>query len=223
MPIGVYITLNSVGIEVGPTVDLFSDVDGYTTPFETDVLVSVLETGYWFNTVPTGTSIIKIQSQGDCINHIFVNISGLPGCDDNFCSVSCCQFVLINNSGSLKSWSYYDCDGAFETGIYGNGDTVAFCANQSAGPIFVDNGCNLILIGCCNFCECYVLTNSNQTFTVQFTDCFGNMEQQVASYNGFEYVVSYCGDYPTLINGTYDNLINLGDCNWNGLSYTCPE
>ena len=37
MPLGVYIQLYSVGSDVGPTADFYSDVDGYDTPFETGV------------------------------------------------------------------------------------------------------------------------------------------------------------------------------------------
>ena len=222
MPIGVYIQLNPVGAEVGPTVDLFSDLDGYTTPFETNVSVSLLSNGYWFNTVPTGTKTIKVQSYGECTNHILINITGLPGCDDNYCLEFCCSYLLENNSGGLRSWSYYDCEGGSDAGLFNNGDIISFCADQSAGPIFVDSGCTLTRVGCCYECSCYTVYNQNQSFTIEYTDCYGNIQTQVSPYNGSTYIISYCGGEPTVIFGTYDEIILVGDCLYNGISYYCP-
>jgi len=71
-----YITISNVGADAGPF-DLYSDVDGYTSAFETNIPKALLEAGYATSLVPAGTTIIKIQSvNSECNN--FVNVGVLP-------------------------------------------------------------------------------------------------------------------------------------------------
>ena len=58
----VLITLTSVGSSNGNSFNLFSDVDNYATPFESNVLKSALLTGYTSLVVPDSTTKIKVQS-----------------------------------------------------------------------------------------------------------------------------------------------------------------
>lgn len=70
----VLITLTIAGADTGPF-DLYSDVDGYITPFETSVPKSNLEAGYLSTLVPDAASIIRVQSDGIlCDNYIDLNI-----------------------------------------------------------------------------------------------------------------------------------------------------
>jgi len=63
----VLITLTSVGSSNGNSFNLFSDVDNYATPFESNVLKSYLLTGYTSLVVPDSTTKIKVQSvTGGC-------------------------------------------------------------------------------------------------------------------------------------------------------------
>jgi hypothetical protein len=78
MPYGVLITLTDLGSLVGPF-DLYSNLDGYTTPFETNIPVSAFTYGgYYTTSLPYGTTIIKVKSDGECINFINLDIIGLP-------------------------------------------------------------------------------------------------------------------------------------------------
>ena len=77
MPSGVLITLTDLGSLVGPF-DLYSNLDGYTTPFETNIPVSAFTYGYFTTSLPYGTTIIKVKSDGECINFINLDIIGLP-------------------------------------------------------------------------------------------------------------------------------------------------
>ena len=52
-----------VGSQVGPF-DLYSDVDGYTTPFETDIDASEFVAPGYITTPPDGTDYVKVQSNG---------------------------------------------------------------------------------------------------------------------------------------------------------------
>lgn len=64
----VLITLTTAGIDVGPF-DLYSNLDGYVTPFETNVSKAALQAGYSSTLVPDYTKTVRVQSKGVCINY----------------------------------------------------------------------------------------------------------------------------------------------------------
>jgi len=74
----VYLKLTTAGIDTGPF-NLYTDLDGFTTPFEINVAKSVLVAGYYFTTVPDYTQTVRIQSVGDCINYTDIELD-YPEC-----------------------------------------------------------------------------------------------------------------------------------------------
>ena len=71
----VYITLTTAGSDSGPF-NLYSNLDGYVTPFEAGVAKSVLTTGHSCSLVPDYTSTIRIESTSTlCANHIDIPVS----------------------------------------------------------------------------------------------------------------------------------------------------
>lgn len=69
----VLITLTTAGANTGPF-NLYSDIDGYTAPFESSVAKSALLAGYTSTVVPNGTTIIKVLSAGDCITPLYISL-----------------------------------------------------------------------------------------------------------------------------------------------------
>jgi hypothetical protein len=69
----VLITLTTAGSDTGPF-NLFSDVGGFTSAFETGVTKASLLAGYASALVPNGTTIIRVMSDGDCVNYIDIPI-----------------------------------------------------------------------------------------------------------------------------------------------------
>ena len=68
----VLITLTTAGTDSGPF-DLYSDLDGYLSAFESGVDKVDLEAGYASSSVPDYTNTIRVKSNGVyCTN--FVNI-----------------------------------------------------------------------------------------------------------------------------------------------------
>lgn len=65
----VLITLTTAGVDSGPF-DLYSDLDGYISAFETGVSKASLLAGYSSALVPDGTTNIRIKSTGVCVNFI---------------------------------------------------------------------------------------------------------------------------------------------------------
>lgn len=69
----VLITLTTAGADTGPF-DLYSNVDGYVSAFETGVSKAALQAGYSSAVVPNGTTTIRIKSTGTCLNYIDVTV-----------------------------------------------------------------------------------------------------------------------------------------------------
>jgi hypothetical protein len=64
----VFITLTLAGANVGPF-NLYSDIDRYTTAFESNVAKDQLTSGYATDLVPDGTTSIRLLSIGECDNY----------------------------------------------------------------------------------------------------------------------------------------------------------
>jgi hypothetical protein len=72
----VTITLTTAGADTGPF-NLYSDVDGFISAFETGVSKAALLAGYTSSLVPNGTTIIRVMSSNElCTNFIDITISG---------------------------------------------------------------------------------------------------------------------------------------------------
>jgi hypothetical protein len=65
----VLITLTIAGTDTGPF-DLYSDVDGYVSAFETGVSKAALQAGYSSSLVPNAATIIRVKSTGVCNNYV---------------------------------------------------------------------------------------------------------------------------------------------------------
>lgn len=71
----VLITLTTAGADTGPF-NLYSNVDSYTTAFETSVAKSALVAGYLSTVVPASTNTIRVKSTGLCTNYIDIYVTG---------------------------------------------------------------------------------------------------------------------------------------------------
>lgn len=68
----VLITLTTAGSDSGPF-DLYSNIDGYTSAFESAVPKASLLAGYASALVPDFTTSIKVKSNGElCTNSVIV-------------------------------------------------------------------------------------------------------------------------------------------------------
>lgn len=77
MPYNANIQLTVAGLDAGPF-DLYSDVDNFSYPFETNIPKTSLLAGYVSTLVPTGATIIRVQSNSRCTNYVDIAVSGLP-------------------------------------------------------------------------------------------------------------------------------------------------
>ena len=65
----ILITLTTVGIDCS-TFDIYSNVDGFLSAFETDVPKASLSSGFSSANVPDGTTVIRVKAKGLCSNYI---------------------------------------------------------------------------------------------------------------------------------------------------------
>lgn len=69
----VLITLTIAGTDTGPF-DLYSNLDFFAVPFETNVSKVALQGGYSSSLVPDYTTVLRVKSQGECINYVDINL-----------------------------------------------------------------------------------------------------------------------------------------------------
>tara|TARA_R110001599_G_C11763071_1_gene610474 strand:+ start:39 stop:290 length:252 start_codon:yes stop_codon:yes gene_type:complete len=65
----VLLTLTIAGAD-STVFDLYSNIDGFSTAFETSVPKASLLAGYSSTSVPDYTSTVRVQSTGKCVNYI---------------------------------------------------------------------------------------------------------------------------------------------------------
>ena len=100
MAFSAVITLTTAGADTGPF-NLYTDIDGFVTPFETGVGKAALEAGYLSTLVPDGTSIVRVKSTSlFCTNYI--NLA-LPTTTTTTTTTAIPETVSIDACGSQQA------------------------------------------------------------------------------------------------------------------------
>ena len=138
----VTITLTSAGPDTGPF-NLYSDVDGFVSAFETGVSKAALLAGYTTSLVPNGTTIIRVMSNSAlCTNYIDITISGECTTTTSTSSTTttststtttttteappdCTQYDVVGSPSISIEW--FACSGEFLTQTVGSGG-ISICA-----------------------------------------------------------------------------------------------
>ena len=98
MSFSAIITLTgTVGTDAGPF-DLRSNVDSYTTPFESSISKASLVSGYTSSVVPNLTSTVRVQSVGTCTNYIDIGVDDPTVTVYLKCGSSPEEYYYINTS-----------------------------------------------------------------------------------------------------------------------------
>lgn len=155
MALTVLITLTSAGSDTGPF-NLYSDVDGYITPFESAITKATLLAGYTSTVVPDGTTIIRVKSVSFlCTNYVDLPVAGTSTTTTTtppFSCADCRNWQYVGESIPVEGGViyYYRCsDGAPQTIVLSNGDpSGSFCNCNSVGT---PNGGSITLteVGIC--------------------------------------------------------------------------
>jgi len=63
------ITLTTAEADTGPF-DLYSNVDAFMSSFDVDITQGQLLAGYTTSDAPDGTTIVRVQSKGNCTSYV---------------------------------------------------------------------------------------------------------------------------------------------------------
>jgi len=186
----VFIQLTIAGTDAGPF-DLYSDSDGYVTPFATAVPKLTLTAGTNF-TIPDDALNIKAVSVGVCTNNIIIPIgtttsttttttTGGPTTTSTSTSTSsstttstttvivipCFTYTLSTTAPSFTfDYNYIDCGGTFiASSLSGEGNTTDICAQQDT--VAISSGDGMAVVGIT--CGSYSPTTSTSTTTTSTT------------------------------------------------------
>jgi len=87
----VLIQANNIGSDAGPF-NLFSQVNGFTQAFETDITSVQLLVGFVSYNVPAGTTVVRIQSiNDDCNSFVDKPLSIVPVCTNKIIVLQICN------------------------------------------------------------------------------------------------------------------------------------
>jgi len=158
----VLITLTTAGTDTGPF-DLYSDVDGYVSAFETGVSKAALEAGYSSALVPNGTTVIRVKSTGICTNYVDITVTTTTTTTTSsttttttttaFVCADCRNWNYVSGNIPLEGdiVHYYSCyDGSAQSIVLSFGDPSGdFCNCDSVGSPYSENGTTLTQAGIC--------------------------------------------------------------------------
>ena len=138
------ITLSIAGTDTGPFL-LFSDVDGFTSAFESGVSRTALLAGYTTTLIPNGTQVVRVLSTGNCTNYVDITL------------LMECACLTLTSESDACTFAYLDCEGVSQTLTLNFGDSQNVCGVgpiivSGKGTIYIGNPC--ILVGS-NY-ECYI-------------------------------------------------------------------
>jgi|688.fasta_scaffold355881_1 hypothetical protein len=153
----VLVTLTLAGTDVGPF-NLYSNVDGYTTPLATGVSRAALLAGYSLAGVPDAASVIRATSTGTCTNFLDMYLTGGTTTTTTSTSsttsttttivppIECYGYEVCADDGSgdrdAFPFTYTNCIGNFITSSVVNTQCREICAQRdsvdsSSGAVFI--------------------------------------------------------------------------------------
>jgi hypothetical protein len=124
----VTITLTLAGSDTGPF-NLYSNVDGYSSAFQTNVPKGDLVAGLTTGTVPNSTTEILVRSTGVCQRNLYLNVAGAPATTTTTSSTSSTSTTSTTTTPNPDA--YYLAD----VGYYAKADG---CPLGSVLRIFLD-------------------------------------------------------------------------------------
>lgn len=93
----ILLTLTTAGANAS-FFDFYSDVDGFTNPFETGISKLDLQNGYTTSLCPDNTTIVRVKATGTCVNYVDVPLDNL---NCNFTGVTECITTTTTSTTPL--------------------------------------------------------------------------------------------------------------------------
>jgi hypothetical protein len=135
----VLITLTTAGTDSGPF-DLYSNLDGYTSAFESGVSKSALLAGYSSALVPDFTTTVRVKSNGVCTNYVDILLESTTTTTTTMAVM--CMEISIDVSTNCPDQDYAliqytDCEGSIRTVETNPGELLTFCMLNYPAPVYL--------------------------------------------------------------------------------------
>jgi hypothetical protein len=254
MPFSSSICLTNIGVlPTGSNLNIYSNTDSYSTPFQTNIPLSQLDSNCPFilTNIPDGTTTIKfVDSTSNCCYELLLSPNNL--CDlfgiqlTGFSSTTISQIIAGNLISSVGNITDYIID------WYGpdNNTTVAFTSGYGTvfGPYqqthpFVRislpgyyvpmiqkiriNGINYSITGGTGFIQANIDCLENQTVEVFPSTCSGNRVEPIYSFSGYNnYYFSNTAAFntpPEPLSMGFDLDINSNHFAWQFQAYSVSD
>ena len=142
------VTLTTAGADSGPF-DIYSDLDGYLSAFETGVSKASLLAGYSSALVPNGTNNIRIKSIGVCVNYIDIPLTTTTTTSTSSTTTSSTT-TIVYYSYSVSSLSNSNattaCGYAYDITLYSAYSTVEDI-NSFTASLYTDTALTTVFVG----------------------------------------------------------------------------
>lgn len=142
----VLLTLTTAGPGTGPF-DLYSNVDGYTAPFETNITKSQLTVGYTSVVVPNAATIVRIKSKGSCTTYVDITIVVPTTTTTTECP--CASYLLSAPALNSADFSFIPCESISPISITLRPNTTSLRCIQKPIDIETTNGGTYSLVSTC--------------------------------------------------------------------------
>ena len=123
----VLITLTTIGTDCS-LFDIYSNVDGFISAFETDVPKASLSAGFSSANVPDGTTIIRVKAKGVCTNYKDITLS-----TRTTTTTTSSTSTTTTTTTTLPATSFF----CFE-GIWDQVDTIHNCPGTCGQVTYID-------------------------------------------------------------------------------------
>ena len=142
----VTITLTLAGSDTGPF-NLYSNANGYSSAFQTNVPKGDLVAGFTTSTVPDGTTEILVRSTGVCQRDLYLPVAGAPTTTTTSSSTS--STSTTSSSTTLNPDAYYLADIGYYARVDGcpTGSDLRIFLDASDYTLFVANGYSFAGLG----------------------------------------------------------------------------
>jgi len=176
----VFITLTSAGTNTGPF-DLFSDVDGFSSAFETGVPKASLLAGYLSTLAPNGTTVVRVLSTNPLCPG-FIDIPVVPS------SCDCLTFIYPKTEGGpIANITYVDCSFVLVEDTMADSTSIQVCGylptSDSENVIIINSGACTENV--CPDCNCYTVYRSMEgIYSISYYDCIGEEYVEELSLDG---------------------------------------
>ena len=99
----ILITLTTIGTDCS-LFDIYSNLDGFISAFETDIPKASLSAGFSSANVPDGTTIIRVKAKGVCTNYIDINLSNITTTTTTTTNISIPEIIAEQPVADSGTW-----------------------------------------------------------------------------------------------------------------------